>query len=392
MKNFLVFFVAICGFFVCNAYAHKPSDAFLRVDAADISSPKNIRLQLSLALKDLDAAIESLDENQDRQLTFAEFKSAVAEIKGLIQKDVTFYCGDNPSKLSWRIDDLSELGALEKRNDGTYVRLKAELQCATSHALQLQYRLFENIDTSHRVLITNTLGGSEVLQVGAPSENRLLLKGNADLKDIALSDEKTNASALATFLAFVVEGFVHLAIGWDHLAFILVLVLPFTLWRANNESLQIEWSSVKKLLFVISAFTAGHCLTLVLVTLNIVTVTGQWVEPTIALTIAITAALNLMPEVKAPRLWIPLIFGTVHGLGFSSVLSELEISTGSQLAALIGFNLGIELGQVAFVAIWAVLQYWLIRWKGYGRWIMNGGSSALMFAAVVLVIVRTTGS
>jgi hypothetical protein len=392
MKKLLILLVGFCSFFVSSAYAHKPSDAFLRIDIAEVSEPKKIQLQLSLALKDLDAAIESLDESQDRQLTFSEFKSAAGEIKALIQKEVTFFCGDNPSKLSWRFDDSSALSALEKRNDGTYVRLKAEFQCATTHTLQLQYRLFENIDTSHRVLITNTLGISEVLQVGAPSENRLLLKDNADQKGVASYAEEAKGSALSTFSSFVAEGFIHLAIGWDHLAFILVLVLPFTLWRANNDSLQIEWTSVKKLLFVISAFTVGHCLTLILVTLNIVTVTGQWVEPTIALTIAVTAALNLMPEVKASRLWIPLVFGTIHGLGFSTVLSELEISAGSQLAALIGFNVGIELGQVAFVAVWAVLQYWLIRWKGYSRWIMNGGSSALMFAAVVLVIVRTTGS
>jgi hypothetical protein len=392
MRKLLFLLVSMYSLMPLNVYAHKPSDAFLRIDSTNLSTSKNIHLQLSLALKDLDAAVENLDDNQDRQLTFAEFKSAIPAIKDLIQKEVTFYCGDSPSKLNWRIDDLSASSALEKRNDGTYVRLKAELNCAVANSLQLQYRLFENIDTSHRLLMTNTIGSSEVLQVGAPSETPLLLKGTTESIGVFSKVEKTKASAMATLFAFIVEGFTHLAIGWDHLAFILVLVLPYTLWRANLESLNIDWSNVKKLLFVISAFTAGHCLTLVLVTLQIVTVTGQWVEPTIALTIAITAALNLMPDVKAPRLWIPLVFGTIHGLGFSSVLGELDVSTDSRLAALIGFNLGIELGQVAFVAIWAALQYWLIRWKGYGRWIMNGGSSALMFAAVVLVIVRTTGS
>jgi HupE / UreJ protein len=392
MRKLLFLLVSIYSFMPFNVYAHKPSDAFLRVDSTDLSTSKNIHLQLSLALKDLDAAIENLDDNQDRQLTFAEFKSAIPAIKELVQKDVTFHCGNSPSKLNWRTDDSLASSALEKRNDGTYVRLKAELNCAVANSLQLQYRLFENIDTSHRLLVTNTIGSSEVLQVGAPSETPILLKGTRESTGAFSNAEKTTGSAMATLFAFIAEGFTHLAIGWDHLAFILVLVLPFTLWRANLEALNIDWSSIKKLLFVISAFTAGHCLTLVLVTLQIVTVTGQWVEPTIALTIAITAALNLMPEVKAPRLWLPLVFGTIHGLGFSSVLGELDVSTDSRLAALIGFNLGIELGQVAFVAIWAALQYWLIRWKGYSRWIMNGGSSALMVAAVVLVIVRTTGS
>jgi hypothetical protein len=214
MRKLLFLLVSIYSFMPLNVYAHKPSDAFLRIDSTDLSTSKNIHLQLSLALKDLDAAIENLDDNQDRQLTFAEFKSAIPAIKDLIQKDVTFYCGDSPSKLNWRIDDLSASSALEKRNDGTYVRLKAELNCAVANSLQLQYRLFENIDTSHRLLMTNTIGSSEVLQVAAPSQTPILLKGNTESIGVFSNAEKTKASAMATLFAFIAEGFTHLAIGW----------------------------------------------------------------------------------------------------------------------------------------------------------------------------------
>jgi hypothetical protein len=372
------------GLVIGTAQAHKPSDAFM------VFEPSSVRL--SLALKDIDAAIDNLDENQDRQLTYAEFKLAIPAIEVLVKKDVTIYCGSNKLSSGWRIDESTEASALEKRNDGTYVRLKADINCFNNQAVQVQYRLFEEIDTSHRLLVNNLLGPVETVSAASPSESLLILRGSGSGIESSATDSKPkkNSSALSTLINFIGEGFTHLAIGWDHLAFIFVLVLPFMLWKQDGQKYQLDRAVCKQLLYVISAFTLGHCLTLVLVTLNVITVTGQWVEPTIALTIVISAALNLMPEVKVPRIWLPLVFGTVHGLGFSSVLSELEISAGSRLMALVGFNLGIELGQIAFVVLWAAAQYGLIRFKGYVRWVVMGGSTVLMVAAVMLTIVRAS--
>jgi HupE / UreJ protein len=376
------FFIGLLLFFVGSVSAHKPSDAFMTVE------PLSIRL--SVALKDLDAAIETIDENEDRKLTFAEFKAATSSIEALIQKEVSLRCGVSPLNLRWRIDESSQSSALEKRNDGTYVRLTSGASCHKNEPIQLQYRLFETIDTSHRLLITNQLGAADALQVTAPSEKFVQLRSDSAALIGAAASTKTELSIVATLLNFVIEGFTHLAIGWDHLAFILVLVLPFTLWRMSKKAYTLDWICFKRLIFVVSAFTVGHCITLVLVTLNLVQITGQWVEPTIALTIVISAALNLMPDIKAPRLLLALAFGTIHGLGFSSVLSELDISAGSRLAALVGFNIGIELGQIVFVMLWALAQYWLIRWNGYRRWVLMLGSTVLMLGAVVLVIFRTS--
>jgi hypothetical protein len=376
------FMLGMLLLFMGSVNAHKPSDAFMTIE------PSSIRL--SVALKDLDAAIETLDENQDRRLTFAEFKAAASSIEALIQKEVSLQCGGAPLSLRWRIDESSGLSALEKRNDGNYARFSADLICDKTKAIQLNYQLFEAIDTSHRLLVTNLLGAADSVQVAAPSAKLLQLRSINGAPVGSSDSASAKPSIVATLLNFIVEGFTHLAIGWDHLAFILVLVLPFNLWKLKEKRLEPDWMCFRRLIFVISAFTLGHCLTLIVVTLNLVQVTGQWVEPTIALTIVISAALNLMPDIKAPRLLLALVFGTVHGLGFSSVLSELNISESSRLAALIGFNIGIELGQIVFVVLWALAQYWLIRWKGYRRWVLIGGSTVLMLGSVALVIVRTS--
>jgi HupE / UreJ protein len=385
MKGIWRIVVSLCFFALAMgaAHGHKPSDAFM------VFEPSSVRL--SIALKDIDAAIESLDENQDRQLTYAEFKLAIPAIEILVKKEVSIYCAANKIRAPWRIDDASEASALEKRNDGTYVRLKTEVSCLNDQAIKVQYRLFEDIDTSHRLLVSNLLGSVESLSAASPSDRFISLRASGGIESGTNEvEQKKYPSRMSTLVNFIAEGFTHLAIGWDHLAFILVLVLPFMLWKPRDHKYSLDWVICKKLLYVISAFTLGHCITLVLVTLNVITVTGQWVEPTIALTIAISAALNLMPEVKAPRVWLPLVFGTVHGLGFSSVLSELDISAGSRLFALLGFNLGIELGQIAFVILWAIAQYGLMRLRGYVRWVVMGGSTVLMLAAVMLTIVRAS--
>jgi HupE / UreJ protein len=362
--------------------AHKPSDAFMTIE------PLSIRF--SVALKDLDAAIETLDENQDRQLTFAEFKAAKNVIETLVQKSVGVQCDGKPLNLRWLVDESAQTTALEKRNDGTYARLAAEISCDGRYAIEMQYRLFETIDTSHRLIVTNSLTTLEVLQVASPSEKFVQLRVGSGHNSGGSKMWLSETSIFATVRKFVIEGFTHLAIGWDHLAFILVLVLPFNLWIVKQKKVILNWVNLKQLLFVISAFTVGHCITLVLATFNLVQATGQWVEPTIALTIVVSAALNLMPEVKMPRKWIALLFGTVHGLGFSSVLNELDVSATSRLAALIGFNFGIEFGQIFFVALWAFAQHWLVRWSGYTRWVVTGGSLILMLAAVFLVIIRAS--
>jgi HupE / UreJ protein len=386
--KWLVAFVLTIGAGL-TAQAHKPSDAFLAIESG--------ALTLSVALKDLDLVVEGLDENQDRQITFGEFKAAKNEILAIVTKELSMQCDGLAIELRWQLDTAQDSTALEKRNDGTYSRLKALFDCPLSSVIQMQYRLFENVDSSHRLLITNTLSSVEVVSAASPSEKLVVLRSSSapvattgTAKQHAASASKLNS--LTTFFSFLSQGFLHLVVGWDHLAFILVLVLPFTLWKLQTSNTSLDWLMCRRLLLVVSAFTVGHSLTLLLATLNLVSVSANWVEPTIALTIAISAALNLMPEFRVSRLWIPLIFGTIHGLGFSSVLTEMNISATSRFSALLGFNVGIELGQIAFVGIWALLQFWLLRWQGYLRWIVLGGSTVLMMAAVALTIVRATSA
>ena len=102
---------------------------------------------------------------------------------------------------------------------------------------------------------------------------------------------------------------------------------------------------------IITAFTLAHSITLSLAVLGIVNLPSRWVESVIAASVLLVALHNLYPVIQA-RLWIvTFVFGLIHGLGFASVLLDLEIPGTSLLLALAGFNLGVETGQIAIVGI-----------------------------------------
>jgi hypothetical protein len=138
--------------------------------------------------------------------------------------------------------------------------------------------------------------------------------------------------------SFVAMGAEHIVGGIDHLLFLLALL-------ALARGL---WLTVK----IVTAFTAAHSVTLSLAALGLVDVPPRIVEPLIAASIVWVAVENLVAPAGLGRRWlIAALFGLVHGLGFASALTELDLSREALVRALIGFNVGVELGQLAFVAV-----------------------------------------
>lgn len=147
------------------------------------------------------------------------------------------------------------------------------------------------------------------------------------------------ATAGATFFQYIPVGFDHIVPkGLDHILFVLGLFFLST--------------KMGPLLWQISAFTLAHTITLALAALGYVTIPGSIVEPLIALSIVYVAVENLFNDGLSR--WRPLIifgFGLLHGLGFASVLAEFGLPEGSFIPALIGFNIGVEIGQLAVIAV-----------------------------------------
>ncbi len=183
-------------------------------------------------------------------------------------------------------------------------------------------------------------GRRQLLESGAPSAAyRLDQAPGAEAVDV--SDRFSTAGR------YLALGFWHIVPeGLDHILFVLGLFLLAARWRP--------------LLWQVSAFTAAHTLTLALSTYGIVRLPPSWVEPLIALSIAYVAIENLLTSELKP--WRPVVvfaFGLLHGLGFAGVLGELGLPDRDRLMALVTFNAGVELGQLAVLLVAFAAVGWL---------------------------------
>ncbi|MEO0936694.1 MAG: HupE/UreJ family protein [Pseudomonadota bacterium] len=171
-----------------------------------------------------------------------------------------------------------------------------------------------------------------LLTPGAPSAPISLSGGGA-------------ANGWQTFAAYIPVGFDHIVPkGLDHILFVLGLFFLST--------------QLGPLLWQVTAFTLAHSVTLALAALGLVNIPGSIVEPLIAASIVYVAIENILARGLTPwRPWIVFAFGLLHGLGFASVLGEFGLPEGQFVPALIGFNVGVEVGQLAVIAAAAILLW-----------------------------------
>ena len=173
-------------------------------------------------------------------------------------------------------------------------------------------------------------------------------------------------------LAAVEMGIAHILSGWDHLLFLAALVLGA--------------STVRALVATVSAFTLAHSITLALAALGGVVPSTRWVEPAIAASIVCVAAENLLRSKKGARWPVAFAFGLVHGFGFAGALQELALDRARLLPTLVGFNAGVEAGQLAILAV--VLPM-LTRLRKHAeleaRWTRRASASIGAIGALLLV-------
>ncbi|MGC4114171.1 MAG: HupE/UreJ family protein [Myxococcales bacterium] len=154
--------------------------------------------------------------------------------------------------------------------------------------------------------------------------------------------------------SFVPLGVRHIVSGWDHLVFLLGLLLAT--------------KSLKRLAVLVTAFTVAHSITLALAALSIVRVPERVVEPAIAASIVVVALLNVLKVERGGDRWLlAFAFGLVHGFGFASALAEAGLERAGLVRALVGFNVGVELGQALLVALAAPALAWMRRKEEFAR-------------------------
>jgi hypothetical protein len=323
-----------------TAAAHKPSDAHLRLDL----DGDQLTGRLDVAVRDLDAAL-GIDDG-DGALTWAELDGAHERIAGYITTRLSFGCPMSQGDAS--LIDLS---------DGAYWSVPITVMCAP-RSLSLTYALLFDIDTQHRGLVHL---GSQTLIV-------------RDAAPVAI--ELGNATSLRTFVR---EGVWHIWIGIDHILFLVCLILP-AVWTTGRRSKTLREVAVE-VFEIVTAFTLAHSITLVISAVGLFTLPSRYVETAIALSV-VAAAMNNVVRVVDARWAVAFSLGLLHGFGFSSVLIDLGLPSRELIGALLGFNVGVELGQAAIVIALLPVLY-LIRNTLVYRTLLFAGSGAVAVIASI---------
>jgi len=362
-------FLAILALlFATAAQAHKPSDSYLalRVDGAAI------RGQWDIALRDLEFAI-GLDADGNGEISWGELRSRRKEVEAYAYSRLSVLA-DGKSCAPDPADFL-----VDEHSDGAYAVLRFEADCGTRPpaAIELAYSLFFDLDPTHRGLLRFERGGAVQAGVLSPERPRLAFMAG-------------EGSALAQFLGYLREGVWHIWIGFDHILFLVSLLLPSVLllkngsWNPAERFRDTFWDVFR----VVTSFTVAHSITLSLAALSVVSLPSRLVESTIALSVALAALNNLKPLVAERRWAVAFAFGLIHGFGFASVLADLGLPQGSLLLALVGFNLGVETGQLAIVAAFLPLAFAVRRSVFYRRVVFSGGSAVIALLALVWLAER----
>jgi hypothetical protein len=262
---------------------------------------------------------------------------------------------------------------VDEHTDGAYAVLSLSGTCPSSVGdLGLNYRLLFDQDALHRGLLRLRLDGLTQSAVLAPDTARQSFKAG-------------EVSLLAQFGQFFVQGVWHIWIGFDHILFLLSLLLPVVLVRERQrwQGVQRFGQALREVLWVVTSFTAAHSITLSLAALGYVTLPSRLVESVIAISVVAAALNNVVPVVNQRRWLVALVFGLIHGFGFASVLAELGLPKEALVLSLVGFNVGVEAGQLAIVAVFLPLIFALRNTIFYQRGLLVGGS--LLTAAIALV-------
>jgi hydrogenase/urease accessory protein HupE len=314
-----------------RALAHDPGLSTVTIRPC----PNGMEATLTLALKDAAQLVE-LEDDHDGIVTQAEFARGRSQLEAVVAAQLVVAPGGKPVKPESIGSELDE-----NRN----VELHLHFRATDFSKLEIRSKLIALLPPGHRqYLQVQDSRGRTVME--------RLLSANADLATAAVTAQNSGVVApetVGSFADFLALGVKHILTGYDHLFFLLGLLV---VTRSFVASLKI-----------ITCFTVAHSITLAVATFSLVEIPSRIVEPLIAASIVYVGVENLLrgDDPRGRRL-LTFAFGLIHGFGFASVLREMGVGSraGGVALPLFSFNLGVELGQIMIAAA-ALPIIWKLR-------------------------------
>ena len=319
---------------------------------------RTVRAELVFSRREITALVPALDADNDGRLSAEEIESSRPPLKKMLVDRIRVTAGDAgcPGKL---------VSAASTDQDG--VEIRADYECPSPiQRAALKFDVLEDLAAGHRH-IGRVVSGAQVVETVVSRANRTLELDAAPGVPAKAPEKRAPLSLLSL-------GVEHILTGYDHLTFLLGLVLVGGRWRS--------------ILWVVTAFTVAHSITLGLAALGVWAPRPSIIEPMIAVSIAYVGVENFFVKNAEKRWRITFPFGLIHGFGFAGALQEVALPRAEVPLALFLFNLGVEVGQLSVLAL-ALPLLALIRKK---PWFEKSGvrilSAAIVIAGIVMFIAR----
>jgi HupE / UreJ protein len=371
MTRLLIIGLAALALLLASAAsAHKPSDSYLSL----VVGERRVVGRWDIALRDLEHAI-GLDRDGDGALSWGEVKAKHGDIAAYALARLEL-SSDGAACATAPAQHL-----IDEHSDGAYAVLRFAGDCAAAiEALDIRYSFLFDLDPMHRGLAQVQSGGLSQTSIFSPERPTWQVRtGTSNLWQQSVT--------------YLREGVWHIWIGLDHILFLLCLLLPAAGRRQRVQEPHRQSAPVWiEVVQVVTSFTVAHSITLSLAALGILSFPARLVESAIAASVVFAALNNIRPMVTR-RLWlIAFGFGLVHGLGFASVLADLALPRDALLLALLGFNLGVEVGQLVLVGlffglVWALRRLDVI----WPQWATPLPASVIAIVAAIWFIERAFG-
>jgi hydrogenase/urease accessory protein HupE len=316
---------------VQDAAAHDPGLSSLTIR----QRANGLEATLTLAVKD-GAQLVELDKDRDGIVTQGEFAQTRSQLETAVARQLFIAADGKIAK------DDSTHSRLDENNN---VEVLLNFDAVAFFNLEVQSKFIASLPLGHRqyLQILNSTGETLFERLLSATEDRAIVQTpHTDASAVGFE-------AVRSFTNFLSLGVKHILTGYDHLLFLLGLLLVA---RGFLSSLGI-----------ITSFTIAHSITLAVATLYLVQIPSRIVEPLIAASIVFVGIENLLRgDIPKARRLVPFGFGLIHGFGFASALREAGIGsgTGGIILPLFSFNLGVEFGQIVVAAL-ALPIIWKLR-------------------------------
>jgi hypothetical protein len=363
-------------FFSAPLSAHQTGNSYLFL--TDVNG--RLHIDIDFIARDLDSLLQNTAQASTEPATSAptpeQLQAKQAAITQVIQTSLVVEINEQVQSLDF-IDQSVVL-----HNDGLYVRQRFSGPSipAPVRFVVVRYGFFNQNDKLGRAFFKLQLGQEEISSVFDSSK---------DTQRFALGESKR----LATMGLFVEEGAMHIWGGPDHLLFLFTLLLPgLMLLQPRSDTSRVGTHAAGLFaLKVITAFTLAHSVTLLASVMDWISLPSRWIESAIALSIMLSAALNLQKRIVLSHWKLALVFGLIHGMGFANGLRELGLSQLYFIEALLAFNIGVELGQIAAVLAVGIPIVLLARNDQSKAWLTRWISVTVFLIALFWLIERLFG-